>query len=41
MDMQTQKKLENLRISIGCAAIIAVVGLTSIAVTMLGLAQMA
>lgn len=41
MKKQEQKKLENLRIAIGCTAIVAVVGLTSIAVTMLGLAQMA
>jgi len=41
MEKQTQDKIESLRLAIGCASIVAVVGITSIAVTMLGLAQMA
>jgi len=41
MENQNQSKIEKLRLAIGYASIIAAVGITSIAVTMLGLAQMA
>jgi len=41
MEKQAQNKIEKIRHALGCASIVAVVGLTSIAVTMLGLAQMA
>ena len=41
MKVRAQDKIENLRIAIGGAAIVAVVSLTSIAATVLGLAQMA
>ena len=41
MKISAQEKIEKLRIAIGGAAIVAVVSLTSIAATMLGLAQMA
>ena len=41
MKIRTQEQIEKMRITIGSAAIIAVVALASAAATVLGLAQMA
>jgi len=41
MEKKTQDKIESIRLALGCASIVAVVGLASIGVTLLGLAQMA
>ncbi|HEY9079520.1 hypothetical protein [Magnetovibrio sp.] len=41
MKVRTPEQIEKMRIAFGSAAIVFAVGLTSIAVTVLGLAQMA